>query len=383
MSWLTQSLTVTRLSIAGLRPQLWSSLVIVVGMACVTGVLVSMLSVTAGMLRVLADSGDPGRAIVLPARDLDERGADLTPALVGTILNAPGIARSADGQAIGDAEVVVNVPPADGFAQGSLNIRGIGPQGMALRPELRMVAGRMFRSGRQELMVGAAGARTFHYKVGDKIIMPDGDWPIVGVFIGGGAIESQLMADAQTLMASTRRSGYGSVLARLVDPGQFETFHRWLTTNPTLRVTAERQSDYYTRQGGQNHFYNTMAYFVGAVMSFGALFGAVNILYSSVRKRTREIATLRAMGYLPLPVAISVVFESLFLSVLGAIAGILVARALLDGHESGSSIVFRWSISPALMALGLGWAIMLALFGSLFPAIRAARVPVAAALRAG
>lgn len=273
MSWLTQSLMVTRLSIAGLRPRLWSSLVIVIGMACVTGVLVSMLSVTAGMLRVLRNSGDPDRAIVLASRAVNESGADLTPALVGTILNAPGIARSADGHAIGDA--------------------------------------------------------------------------------------------------------------RLTDPGQFEAFKEWLTTNPALKVTAERQSDYYTRLGAQSHFYDTMAYFVAAVMSFGALFGAVNILYSSVRARTREIATLRAMGYQPLPLAFSVVFESLFLSVLGAVVGILLAWALVDGHESGSSMVFKWSISPTLMALGTWWAVMLALFGSLFPAIRAARVPVAAALRAG
>jgi putative ABC transport system permease protein len=383
MAWLRQSLIVTRLSITGLRPRLWSALVIVIGMACVTGVLVAMLSVTAGMLRVMHNSGDPGRAIVLASRDVNEFGADLSPALVGTILNAPGIARSADGHAIGDAEVVVNVPPADGFAQGSLNIRGIGPQGIALRPELQIVAGRLFTAGRQELIAGAAAARTFHYRLGDKIIMPDGEWPIVGIFTGGGTVESQLMADAQTLMASARRTGYGSVIARLTGPDQFEAFKSWLITNPTLSVTAERQSEYYTRLGAQGRFYDTMAYLVGAVMSFGALFGAVNILYSSVRARTREIATLRAMGYQPLPLALSVVCESLFLSVLGAIAGILLAWVLVDGHESGSSMVFKWSISPTLMALGTGWAVMLALFGSLFPAIRAARVPVAAALRAG
>jgi putative ABC transport system permease protein len=383
MAWLSQSLIATRLNIAGLRPRLWSSLVIVIGMACVTGVLISMLSVTAGMLRELRDSGDPGRAVVLGVRDVNELGADLTPALVGTILNAPGIARSADGHAIGDAEVVVNVPPADGFAQGSLNIRGIGPQGLALRPELRIVAGRLFTTGRQELIAGAAGARAFHFKVGDQIIMPDGEWPIVGIFTGGGAAESQLMADAQTLMASTRRSGFGSVVARLVDPDEFETFRTWLTTNPTLRVTAERQSDYYLRLGSQGRFYDTMAFVVGAVMSFGALFGAVNILYSSVRARAREIATLRAMGYEPVPLGVSVVFEALFLSLLGAIAGIVLAWSLVDGHESGSSMVFKWSISPTLIALGIGWAIMLALFGSLLPAIRAARIPVAAALRAG
>jgi putative ABC transport system permease protein len=383
MTLLSQSLVLAQLCITGLRTRLWSSLVIVIGMACVIGVLISMLAVTAGMLRTLHNSAQPDRAIVLASRAVTESGADLTPSQVDTILNAPGIAHAADGRAIGDAEVVINVPPVDGFAQGSLNIRGIGPRGIGLRPEVRIIAGRMFATGRQELIVGLAATRVFHFKPGDKIIMPDGEWPIVGIFTGGGAVESQLLADAQTLMASTRRANYGSVLVRLADPKHFAAFKDWLTTNPALTVTAESQSDYYARLGAQNRFYDTMAYLVGAVTSFGALFGTVNILHSAVRARAREIATLRAMGYQPLPLGISVILESLFLSILGAIIGSLLAWAFVDGHESGSSLVFKWSISATLIAQGILWAATLAILGSLFPAIKATRIPVAAALRAG
>jgi putative ABC transport system permease protein len=381
MTFLNQCLVVSGLAVAGLRPRIWSALVIVIGMACVTGVLISMLSVNAGIRRIVRASSDPNVAIVLASRAVNEFGADLTQADVATIIDAPGIAKNAAGRAIGDAEVLIDVPPVDGFAQGSLNIRGIGPMGIALRPDVRIIAGRTFATGHQELIVGIAASRVFHVKIGDKIIMPDGEWPIVGIFAGGGALESQLITDARTLMASTRRTGFGSVIVKLTEPDQFAEFNEWLTTNPTLAVTAQTQLDYDMRLGSQGQFYDAMAYFVGAVMSFGALFGAVNILYSSVRSRTREIATLRAIGYRPLPLAISVVFESLLLSILGATAGCLLAWALVDGHESGSTMIFKWSISPDLMALGLSWTAVLALLGSLSPAIRAAWTPVAAALR--
>lgn len=380
MNVLAQCLLVARVSLGGLPARLGSSLVIALGMACVVGVLVSMLSVGAGMLRVFRASGDPSRALVLPSHALDEHGMDLGPSALSTVLDAPGIARDGDGRPMADPEVVVNVPPVDGFVQGSLNIRGIGPRGLALRPEVRLVAGRLFHPGRRELIVGAGAGRVFHLKLGDTLIMPDGPWPIVGTFAGGGALQTQLMTDAVTLMTATRRPGFGSVVVRLTRPDAFAGFKRWLMTNPAIEVTAERQADFYLRQGSDYTFYQTMAYFVAALMSIGALFGAVNILHSAVRARTREIAILRAVGYAPLPLALSVTLESLLLSLAGALAGAVLAWALFNGHESLSGIVFRWSVSPRLVALGIAWALALAVLGSLFPALRAARLPVSVAL---
>jgi len=350
-------------------------------MACVAGVLVTMLSETAGLMRVFRASGDPTRAIVLSARALNEFGTALDPATVATILDAPGIARAPDGHPVADAEILVNTPPAEGFAQGSLDIRGIGARGLALRPELRIVAGRMFATGRQELIVGAAAERAFHFKVGDQVIMPDGEWPIVGAYTGGGILESQLLGDAATLMAATRKVGFGSVVVRLTNPTQFAPFERWLASNPTLAVTAERQADYYDRIGGSDTFFRTMAYLVAVIMSIGALFGAVNILYSAVRVRTREIATLRALGYEPLPLAASVIIESMLLSLTGAAAGCTIGWLLFNGHESVHGAVFHWTITPRLVALGLTWTLALAVLGSLLPARRAARLPVSRALQ--
>jgi putative ABC transport system permease protein len=365
-----------------MRDRVGSSLVIVIGMACVTAVLISTLSVTAGMMRVFRAAGDQSRALVFSTNALDEYGVDMDRSTVATIFDAPGIARGADGAPIADAEILINAPPAEGFAQGTLDIRGIGAQGMALRPEIRIVDGRMFRGGRQELVVGEDARRVFGFQVGHKLIMPDGQWPIVGAFSGGGLLSSQMMADADTLMAATRKGGFGSVLVKLAHPADFDAFRRWLTDNPAVAVRAERQSDYYIRTGARYTFYNTLAYLVAIIMSIGALFGAVNILHSSVKSRTREIATLRAIGYDASPLAASVFIEALLLSLLGALAGSLIAWILFDGHESVfGSTIFRWSISSQLVALGVVWALALALLGSLHPALRAARLQVVDGLR--
>ncbi len=379
---LTQGLVVTRLTLAGLRQRQGASLVIVIGMACVAGVLVTMLSLDVGLMSVYRATGEPDRALVFSSRAINEYATDLDHAAVDTILNAPGIARDKDARPLADPEILINAPPADGFAQGSLAIRGLSAQGVALRPRFALVAGRMFAPGRQELMVGVQAGQVFHFHVGDRILMPQGEWPIVGAFSGGGLLASQMLGDADTLMSATRKRGYGTVLVRLESPAAFAAFRQWLTHNPALAVTAERQSDYYLRQGAQLTFYTTMAYLVGAIMSIGALFGATNILYSAVRTRAREIATLRAIGYEALPLALSVIVEAALLSLVGALIGCVIAWGLFDGHRSDAfSCIFSWSISAPLIGLCLSWALLLAVLGSLFPAIRAARLSVADALR--
>lgn len=308
---LGQILTVSRLSLAGLRQRIGSSLVMVIGMACVAGVLITILSVTAGLLRVARDSGDPGRALVFSARSVTEYAGDLDQATVDTILDAPGIAHDDRGKTLADAELLLNAPPVDGFAQGTLAIRGVGPEGLMVRPEFRLTGGRMFVAGRHELIVGESAHRTFHFNIGDRVIMPDGEWPIVGSFRGGGHLEGQLLGDVTTLMAASRRTSVGSVLVQLTSPAAFDAFNQWLTHNPTLAVTALRQGDYYERQGAQDTFYTTMAVLVGGVMSVGAFFASVTVLYAAVRSRTRELTSeesepfreysedLRPIAYVP------------------------------------------------------------------------------------
>ncbi len=215
------------------------------------------------------------------------------------------------------------------------------------------------------------------------MILPDGDWPIVGAFAGGGVLEGELMADADTIMASARKAGFGSVLVRLESPAAFDTFQRWLASNPALGVIAEKQSDYLFRKAaGYASYMNTMAWIVGEIMSLGALLGSIHILYAAVAARTRDMATLRALGYEAVPVA-GRLCSSRFCR-LSVPSWVSASHGYsFDGRPTVTmeSVHELSAFRRKLMALGLAWALVLALLGSLFPALRAARLPVAHALQ--
>ena len=382
---LRQSLMVSAVSLAALPQRRWSCLVIIVGMGCVVGVLLAMLSVTSGLTRMNRAGAPADRVIIVPRQADSEVQGGLSRDAAATILSAPGIARTSDGKPRGSAEVVTQLPPVEGFAEGSLGVRGVGPTGIALRSEFRIVSGRLFRRGLHELVVGEAARRMYGLKLGDTMILPDGDWPIVGIFAaGGGSLESQLLADIDTLMATLRTNDFGSVLLRLASPTDFDRFRQWVMTNPTLSVDVERQADYYVRRhSGVMGFFELIALTVVTLLAIGALFGSVNIMYGAVSARTREIGTLRAMGFGAVPIAVSVILEALVLSLLGAVLGACVAWFVSNGKlNAAGSPVFENYISPRLVAIGMVWALGLAVLGSLFPAIRAGRLSVAEALRA-
>jgi putative ABC transport system permease protein len=380
-----QSLTLARLGLTGWRARSGTSLVVLVGVACVVGVLASALAMRAGMLRMIAAGGGNNRAIVLGAKSPTEYGGAIPGSGVNIILNAPGIARNSGGRVLADGEVQVGTYPPAGIAWQGMTIAGIGAAGVELRPNFRIVDGRMFKPGLRELIIGLNAQHVYGLNIGDPIPVGNGEWRVVGVFSSGGDIlESQLVADAVTLMAGVRAVGYGSVLVRLQSPESFDAFKRWLTTNPALQVSAERQVQYYIRRAGfWLDYFNFFAYFVGAVMSIGALFGSINILYGAVSARRLEIATFRAVGYRALPVAASIVAEAAVLSILGAIVGLCLAWVLFDGRQVVTVFgIFSLAVSPQVIALCLGWAIALCLAGAVPPALRAARLPVADALRA-
>ncbi|MGH8320245.1 MAG: ABC transporter permease [Steroidobacteraceae bacterium] len=248
-----------------------------------------------------------------------------------------------------------------------------------------MVAGRLFRFGRQELIVGVDAARAYHLHVGDEVALPNGNWPIVGVFTDDGSIlEGQLVGDAITLVSAAHISGFGNVLVRLAKPDAFSAFAHWLTTNPALQVTAERQSHYAARTVNlYTAFFAELTYIIAATMALGALFATVKLTYAAVSTRTHEIATLRAIGYQPLPVAVSVLLETAILSLVAAILGGAAAWLLFNGRlVADIHNVFDLSVSPRLFAVGIAWALTLAVLGGLPPAIRAARLSVAEAHRA-
>lgn len=380
MRIVTQSAVVLDVAFASLHQRKWSSLVIVASMACVIGVLLSMLSFTTGMLRAYRAGGNPGDAIVLAADNRTEYGNGIPANTIGTILDAPGIATEADGHPLADAETLFWVPPMQSHFTGSPELRGIGAAGLALRPELRIVAGRMFRSGRQELIIGARAARAYHLQVGDGVTLPGGEWPIVGVFKDDGSIlEGQLVGDVITLISAAHMSGFGSVLVRLESPGDFDAFAHWLTTNPALKVTAERRSHYAARTVNlYTAFFTEVTYLVAAIMALGALFATVKLSYAAVSARTHEIATLRAIGYQPVAVAVSVLLETALLSLAAAVLGGATAWLFFNGRlVADIHNLFDLAVPPRLFAIGIVWALSLAIVGGLAPAIRAARLTVA------
>jgi putative ABC transport system permease protein len=385
MRLLAQTAVLSRLGFSALLQRKWSSLVLVGSVACVIGVLISMLSVTAGMLRAYQSGSDPRLAIVLSPDSNSEFGSGIAADSIGTILDAPGISKGPDGHPLADAEFLFWVPPSGAYVIGSPTLRGIGRAGLALRPNFRIVAGRLFHSGEQEVIVGVAAARAYQLHVGDTITLPGGAWPIVGAFTDDGSmIESQYLGDADTVMTAGHMSGFSSVLVKLQTPAAFDDFAHWIATNPTLKETAERQSDYALRTVNQNSaFFTALAYAVGVMMALGALFGTVKLMYAAVSARTRELGTLRAIGYQPLPVALSVLAETTVLALVGALAGAGAAALLFNGkHVVQARNVFDLWISLRLVGLGIIWALALAILGGLPPAISAARRSVTDALRA-
>ncbi len=383
MSELRQIAAVCRIGLGSLRERYATALVVVVGMACAVGVLTSMLSLTVGLTRAYLGPRDATRAMVWAGTSNFDQSRELHPDLIATILDAPGIARGPAGAPLADAEFLVRLP-MDGFADSSLQLRGMGPAGLALRPEFRIVAGHLFRAGRRELVAGVGAARRFGLTVGSVVRMRDGKWPIVGIFsCGSDIIESYLVGDAVTVMAARRGPGFAEVIAQLVDARAYPQFQTWLTENPALAVSVERKTDYDLRMVGSNTaFFTRMAYLIGAIMALGALFGVVKIMYAAVRARTREIGTLRAIGFGTTPVALSVLLEAALLGAIGALVGTAAAWLLFDGREMWVWGAFKLRVSPSLWVLGLVWALVTSLIGGLLPALRAGRLPPFEALRA-
>jgi putative ABC transport system permease protein len=375
---------VSALNFRSLKSRFWQSMVIVVGLGATIGVMLSMLSLSAGMGEAYLRAGDPGRAIVVSKGAESEGQSSITRDVVPLIADAPGIAKDAEGKPLVDRGLNMGVPVLrKNGSKGYTTMRGMADKGV--RPELHIVAGRMFRPGRRELIVGVGAQALFqHMNIGDHVILPDGEWPIVGVFATGDLLEGQLLGDTETLLTAMHKTAYNSILVRLFSLDSLGTFKKALTTNPALSVTVERHSDWYKRVATQSTFVLALlAYIVGAVMAIGALFGCLNTMYAAVSTRAREIATLRALGYGAFPVAVSVILEAVLLAVAGALIGAVIAWTLYDGKQDvfGNS-VFHLSVSRVQFELGVTWAVVVALLGGLLPSIRAARRPVVDALRA-
>ena len=386
MNMLHQIAAITALNFRNLTQRFWPSMVIVVGLAATIGVLLSMMSVTQGIRQVYVNSGDQMRAIIVSASADSEGQSAITRDQAALITDAPGIAKGPDGKPLVDRGLNMGIPVLrkDG-SKGYTTMRGYGPMAQKIRPEFHIIAGRMFRAGHREMVVGEGAQYLFqNMNIGDDVILPGGPWKIVGVFHSGDITDGQPIGDTETMLTALHKGAYNSILVRLASYNSLETLRKALTTNPALSVKVERHSDWYNKiSGDASRFLATLAYAIGAVLALGALFGCLNTMYSAVSARGREIATLRALGFSAFPVMVSVILEALVLSIGGALIGAAIAWLLYNGKQDffGQN-VFHLTVSPGLVALGIIWAAVVALLGGLPPSIRAVRRPVVDALRA-
>jgi putative ABC transport system permease protein len=392
MSTLSQITQISAMNLRSVPQRLGTSFVIVIGIAGVVAVMLSMLAMSVGLLNTLAGAGRDDRAVVVRAGSAQELASVLSRIQGSTIMDAPGVKRNAEGKPIASAETitVMDLPTADD-SWANVTIRGVGPQAFELRPELKIVEGRMFRPAVNELIVGSKTLLEFPtLGLGKTVKFAHTQWQVVGIFEGAGSRhESEILGDAETVMSAVRRNGYQPVTVMLESKDSFEVFRNALTTDPSLAVDVKRESEFLREQSGTlTRVISVIAYVVGGIMAVGALFGALNTMYSAVSARSREIATLRALGFGATPVVISVFVEALILALLGGAIGALAAWLFFDGNVVSTSggtaaqIVFALAFTPALIAIGVTWACAIGLIGGLFPAIRAARLPVATALRA-
>ena len=384
---------ITWMNLQTLPQRLGASSVIVIGIAGVVAVLVSVLAMGAGFHHTLADSGRPDRVIVLRGGSDVELNSNLTREDIDIIGSAPGLAKDPLGKAVLSSELVTvaNVPKIDTGTDANVTLRGVGAKLLEVRPEIKLVSGRMFHPAVRELIAGAGAVKQFRgLEVGSILRLRNADWRVTGIFTSNGDVhESELLADADTVGSAIERTGYSSAIGLLTNAAAFDAFKDSLTTDPRLKVDVQREPDYYAAQSKDlTKTINVVGNTVAIIMASGAMFGALNSMYSAVAARGREIATLRAIGFGGLPVLLSVMFEALLLSLLGGVLGAGLAWLFFNGHSVSTlggafaQVVFQLTVTRALIITGIVWACLIGLLGGFFPALRAARLPVAEALRA-
>ena len=387
MTMLRQIVVLTLLNCATIPRRIWQSLVIVVGMACVIAVLLSMLSVTQGLQRAYAAARDPGLAVFASHGSLREESSSIPRDQMRVILNAQGIAKAADGSPMADPGFLTELQVQSNQAgvAGWVRLTTFGRMGAALRPRFRILAGRMLRPGTRELIVGQLLKSKFAgMTVGDKVIMPDGQWPIVGMFATDDVLDSALVGDTETVLQVMRHNSYNTILARMKSPDGLSALDKEVAGNPALSVDVMSLAAWNAKVNADRAaFYNALIYGVGIILAIGALLGCFNTMYDVVETRAREIATLRALGYGGVPVAFSILLEASVLSVTGALIGAAIAWGLYDGVLGGlEDYLFNFVVSPLMFGIAASWAIAVAILGGLLPAVRASRLTVSSALRA-
>jgi putative ABC transport system permease protein len=393
MRFLTQTVALVGFNMRTLPMRLGSAAAAVFGIAGVVAVLVGVLSIGQGFRRTMTIAGSPDTVFVLRTGADSEMSSILSREEALVIAEAPGVARK-NGKALVSPElfVIVNLPKRSTGTDANVPMRGIEQTAFDVRDELKIVEGRKFQPGRNEVIVGRAAQLEFSgLDLGSDLVFGQNRWKVVGIFEADGSIsESEIWADAAVLAPAYHRgSSYQNAVVRLASPGNFNTFKDALTADPRVSLKIVRETEYYAEQSQTLvKIVNFLAGIITTLMGLGAIFGALNTMYTAVAARSREIATLEAIGYGGAPIVVSVLIESIVLSVIGGAVGALGAWLAFDGFRAAtlnwqtfSQVAFAFDVNGPLLVRGIVSAVVIGVIGGLFPAIRAARLPVAVALR--
>lgn len=373
-------------------PQRWGGAsVVLVGIAGVVGVLVSLLAMGKGYESTFGATGSDDTAIVLQSGAPAENASSLDPQSVMLISGKPQVARDAQGRPLASPEVVMGTSlPRSGTGQDeNVTLRGVGPEVWAVRTGVKIIAGRRFRTGLKELIVGKDAAHEFAARVGSTLRIGGQPWKVVGEFASGEAYDSELWGDVNVVgVASHLGSSVQSVTVRLTGARALAAFEAALKSDPQLQVQADTTRGYYARQSkALSSLIRSLGMIIAGIMAIGAVAGALNSMYAAVSARTREIATLRAIGFRGGPVVVSVMIETMLLAIAGGAGGALIAWLLFHRFTASTmgpnfgAVMFQFRVTPRLIGEGLKWALVVGFLGGFFPALRAARMPVTDGLR--
>jgi putative ABC transport system permease protein len=361
------------------------------GIALVAWVFIFTLALAGGFESALRSTGSRDNAIIVRSGSTAELTSIITREAAAVFQSQPEIARAPDGQPLATAELVVvwNLPRKSGTTT-NVVVRGVGPKSAALRSNIHMIAGRMFRPGLNEIVVGKMMSDRFqNAAVGDKLKLSGREWTVVGIFDADGTgYDSEIWGDVELFMPVFDRPVYQSVIVRLDDRSHFAAMKKRLESDPRMAAAVHHEDEFYAAQAGMlAQLLRSLGIFVTLIMALGAIFGALNTMYASVGARTKEIGTLRAIGFSKGAVLLSILVESTLLALLGGVIGCLLALPI-RGFTTGtmtfstfSELAFRFAITPGMLIAGLVFAAVMGLVGGFFPARRAASMPIVEALR--
>ena len=394
MNWLRQTIAVLLLNLRTIPSRLGSSIVAIIGIAGVVVVFVSVLSISAGFKAAMSGSGARDRVLIMRPGSDTEMTSGIEGVDVRIMKEAPGILRDGD-TALASAElyVIIDLPKrVNPDLPANVPMRGIEPAAMKVRSEVSLIEGRMFRFGTNEIIAGRGAKNQFvNLNVGDTVVSGQNRWVVTGVFeADGGVAETEIWCDVQMLQSVYRRvNQFSLMLAKLESEEAFDKLNDWLMKNPQVHVGVQRENEYYASRGTlMTRMIDTLGFGIATLMAIGAVFGAILTMYTAVASRSREIATLRALGFNTISVVVSVIAESMVLGAIGGSIGAIGAYAAFDGFQTStmnfqtfSQVAFAFRVTPGLFVTGLVYALSIGLIGGLFPAIRAATLPISKALR--